>query len=74
MVQADFTELRTLLATFATDFVAIVALLRPEQGTPRPLHRRHDVLHLLYNEVDLAMALAGCRTVADITRDLIAKE
>ena len=34
----------------------------------------HDVLHLLYNEVDLAMALAGCRTVADITSDLIAKE
>ncbi|MEP7346447.1 MAG: alpha-hydroxy acid oxidase [Gemmatimonadaceae bacterium] len=34
----------------------------------------HDVLHLLYHEVDLAMALAGCRTVADITSDLIAKE
>ena len=34
----------------------------------------HDVLHLLYNEVDLAMALAGCRTVAEITSDLIAKE
>lgn len=34
----------------------------------------HDVLHLLYNEVDLAMALAGCRTIAEITSDLIAKE
>jgi len=34
----------------------------------------HDVLHLLYNEVDLAMALAGCRTVADITSDLLTKE
>ena len=29
------------------------------------------VLRHLRNEVDLAMALAGCRTVADVTRDLI---
>lgn len=34
----------------------------------------HDVLQLLYNEVDLAMALAGCRSIADITSDLIAEE
>jgi 4-hydroxymandelate oxidase len=34
----------------------------------------HDVLQLLYNEVDLAMALAGCRAIADITSDLIAQE
>lgn len=32
----------------------------------------HDVLQLLYSELDLAMALAGCPTVADITKDLIA--
>jgi (S)-2-hydroxy-acid oxidase len=31
---------------------------------------RH-VLELLRSEFDLAMALCGCRTVADITRDLI---
>jgi isopentenyl diphosphate isomerase/L-lactate dehydrogenase-like FMN-dependent dehydrogenase len=30
------------------------------------------VLQHLRAEVDLAMALAGCRTVNDITRDLIA--
>ncbi|MFN8579995.1 MAG: alpha-hydroxy acid oxidase [Gemmatimonadaceae bacterium] len=32
----------------------------------------HDVLQLLYNELDLAMALAGCRSIAEITPDLIA--
>jgi 4-hydroxymandelate oxidase len=33
----------------------------------------HDMLHLLYQEVDLAMALAGCRNVSEITPDLIAR-
>jgi 4-hydroxymandelate oxidase len=32
----------------------------------------HDVLQLLHAEFDLAMALAGCRTVSEITRDLVA--
>jgi isopentenyl diphosphate isomerase/L-lactate dehydrogenase-like FMN-dependent dehydrogenase len=30
-----------------------------------------DVLTLLRNELDLAMALAGCRTVGEITFDLL---
>ncbi len=30
-----------------------------------------SILRLLYNELDLAMALAGAPTVADITRDLV---
>ena len=30
-----------------------------------------DVLSLLHGEFDLAMALAGCRSVAEVTRDLI---
>jgi isopentenyl diphosphate isomerase/L-lactate dehydrogenase-like FMN-dependent dehydrogenase len=29
------------------------------------------VLELLRAEVDLAMALCGCRTVGDISRDLV---
>jgi len=31
-----------------------------------------DVLNLLRNELELAMALCGCRSVAEITRDLVA--
>ena len=30
-----------------------------------------DVLSLLHDELDLAMALAGCRSVNEITRDLL---
>jgi 4-hydroxymandelate oxidase len=33
----------------------------------------HDMLHLLYQEIDLAMALAGCRTVAEVTPDLLVR-
>ncbi|MDQ8160367.1 MAG: alpha-hydroxy-acid oxidizing protein, partial [Gemmatimonadota bacterium] len=32
-----------------------------------------DVMALLKAECDLAFALAGCRTTADVTRDLIAQ-
>jgi 4-hydroxymandelate oxidase len=31
-----------------------------------------DVLRLLREELDLAMALSGCRTISEITRDLVA--
>jgi 4-hydroxymandelate oxidase len=33
-----------------------------------------DVMALLKEECDLAFALAGCRTTADVTRDLIADQ
>jgi 4-hydroxymandelate oxidase len=31
-----------------------------------------DVLRLLHDEVDLAMALCGCRSVSEISSDLLA--
>ena len=35
-------------------------------------HGAQQVLQLLKDECDLALALAGCRTPAEVTRDLIA--
>ena len=33
-----------------------------------------DVLGLLHDELDLAMALAGCRSITDISADLLRPE
>jgi (S)-2-hydroxy-acid oxidase len=33
-----------------------------------------EVIKILKRELDIAMALAGCRTIADITRDHVAHE